>query len=169
MSILVVPGAIGISLLFAASSCLTGYAVYRYLRSRQSLAWPATTGTIVECNLVQNVDKGSMTHKVDVLYEYSISGVAYRSRRIGFGYGPGGPREEHESLYGKLRGASLVQVFYNPSDPRDSVLAPGVDQSAPILTLFGLTLLVFSTGCAAIIFLFFSQDTALLRELVIMR
>jgi len=94
------------------------------LRGRQTLFWPETNGVLLRAQAHSywghSRAYGSL-HGEDyqVRYAYTLSGRRFQSTRLSFrsvGY------EEFRRLG---RPGDSVRVYYDPSDPADSVLFPG--------------------------------------------
>jgi hypothetical protein len=70
------------------------------------------------------------THKAKVEYEYSVFGVSHSADRIAFGYSGSSfgwwVAEQHLEPYHP--GAQVV-VYYDPNNPAESVLEPGMSKA----------------------------------------
>src|SRR5271165_4714667 len=110
---------------------LIGYLLIRYAlkvteKARQSLQWPSTDGEIAHSATLYETSRstsGGVTgaYKADVSYRYQVSGKDYSSSTITL--------LDVTSTAGRAQGIvdrypdkSKVQVFYNPTDPSESIL-----------------------------------------------
>ena len=119
-----------------------------YNKQRQSLSWPSTTGTVESARIaVTQCDKSSSRSPV-ILYMYTVAGVEYRSDRVRFAAGScGGDARETVDLY---HAGATIRVFYDPQDPSEAVLEPGVSGGlAYVLAPIGLLVCLASIAVMA--------------------
>ena len=115
---------IGIVILFWICSLL--------LESRSALKWPQTEGRVLSSTLFINhlprfmdLNADPMRwYGADVEYEYSVNGSTYYSKRLSFD--TWGTRSAKAALkvMNMYRHHPKVTVYYDPSDPLQSVLEP---------------------------------------------
>ena len=128
--------------------------------------WPTTRGTIESAKLEENHGGEDTTYRVRVEYSYVVDGVAYRGKRLAFGYGGSSVRESHEDLLRKLQNAKTVVVRYDPGDFGNSSLSYGVHNSIVVRILFGILWLGAVIGFLIVIGIQNRRDRALLAHLV---
>ncbi|HNP62667.1 MAG TPA: DUF3592 domain-containing protein [Woeseiaceae bacterium] len=97
--------------------------------SRASLEWPSVTGLVTHSNLdTRRTKVGSQRHKtrhrVEVSYEYVVDGHRYVNDVVRFNQS-NLSRKEKEHLVSTHPVGRQVEVFYDPSDPEESVLVRG--------------------------------------------
>jgi hypothetical protein len=97
--------------------------------SRQSLEWPSVSGRVTRSNLDSyRVKVGSERHKtryrVEVRYEYVVDNHRYQNDVVRFNQNNLTRKEKAEIVSTHPVGRH-VEVFYNPDDPDESVLARG--------------------------------------------
>jgi hypothetical protein len=105
-----------------------------------SKQWPKISGTIKEFP--------SHTGRFSMLYEYTVNKNTYKSRKISYTNSrvPKNLRpSEFEKKYALHR---IVDVFYNPNNPKQSVLEPG-RKDGLLLAIIILSIL-FVFGCLAV-------------------
>jgi len=146
-------------LVLATRSCLS---------SMRARSWQATEGTLLECDLARGSVRHGITFRVDVSYQYSVGGTLFTGERIAFGYCASNSLGQHQELYEKLRGASVVRVLYEPDNPGESVLASGVNNSLLLGLVFSLTCVLFSAGMLAMFIMGPQQKTAFHRRVVVL-
>ena len=154
-----------ISIFYAFGFGLLGYSLLSMKRSTEAAAWPSTVGTIVWCDLKTDVDSDGDTHQVKVSYQYSVSGRELTNGRLAFGYTASSGREAHEEILDKLKGASTVDVRYDPSDPQNSVLSYGVHRSIQFMLGFAVAWLLFVIGFTVLWWVSSCSDHVLLQNL----
>ena len=97
--------------------------------SRASIDWPSVQGLVTHSALLLRNNKIGTGRKtdyvVDVAYEYVVGDKVYRNDIVRFDQGqmPGSRKERLVSAYPVGR---RVEVFYDPDDPDQSVLLPGL-------------------------------------------
>ena len=132
----------------------------------RALSWPATTGTMLECNLKQGSSGGGpdggggQTWTVQMLYSYEVAGKQYENERVAFGYGSDGNLSYHRTIYEKLRNASSVMVRYDPNHPAVATLVGGVESHLLTQLVFALTFLSMIT----VFFVLFKRASAGIRS-----
>jgi hypothetical protein len=130
-------------LVLLALAALIGFFVLclpRYFREMGSASWPATQGVIVETNLVHAYGmKGMDGYLPGLQYRYTVGGQAYLGTRIDFHtqdhmYTPG----YAESWLLKYPPGRTVTVYYDPKDPRITILEPGIKSEQRWIFYLGL-------------------------------
>ncbi len=94
----------------------------RGLDQRSTSSWIKTQGEILEINL--QFDEDSVRDS-PVTYKYEIDGSVYRSNTVVFVDAQNLEYDEWLGLSDGLAENGEVDVFYNPSDPSQSVLRTG--------------------------------------------
>lgn len=104
-----------------------------YKKTKSTENWSTTTGIVRSSGVRQYNDEGTIKYAPEVEYQYSVEGEQYTSSVIRseiFVYF----NDENEARQ-FLRGYSpedKVRVYYNPDNPKESVLHA---QAAPVLHL----------------------------------
>lgn len=120
----------------------------------RSKRWPTTKGKIISAEIRQeneerNDERGYYT--AHVKYKYTVDGVEYVSNRIcsrtPLPFDMYGESYENASLY---RAGKTVLVYYNPEDPEQSVLKPGIRPKHIIAVLMGFVGVVLVGSLLAI-------------------
>ena len=96
--------------------------LYR-LKSRtikQSLRWPATTGVIMHSYYFHSKSSRQSPSGPDIRYYFIVNGRKYESSRVSF-------IDEHPAheLLSRFKANDKVPVYYDPDNPKRSVLIPG--------------------------------------------
>jgi len=107
------------------------------VRQFRSRGFASTTGKIVQ----SVVSKGPMTHRgVAIQYNFTVNGADYTGHR--YRYDDRNITFEYAAATNAFPVWSERTVYYNPADPGDSLLNPGLDGSDLLLLLFALPLSV---------------------------
>jgi hypothetical protein len=110
---------------------LGGLGYFLYKRNQQSMAyrqstqtWQSTTGTVVMSSVQRKHTGKSYSHYPVVVYMYQVNGQQYQSQRIKAGEQFLNVRlsGQAEATVQKYPIGSMVTVYYNPSNPAESVL-----------------------------------------------
>jgi hypothetical protein len=110
---------------------LGGLGYFLYKRNQQSMAyrqsaqaWQSTTGTIMMSSVQSSYSGGSHSTYPVVVYQYEVHGQRYQSQRIKAGEQFLNVRisGQAEAAVQKYPIGSTVTVYYNPSNPAESVL-----------------------------------------------
>jgi len=122
------------------------------LRGRASTDWPAVEGTITSSAVRRQQGGGrhsSSTYHAQVVYEYTVDGVAYNGDRVGYGdYGSSSPSHAR-GIVNRYPKGKAVTVHYMPGDPEECVLEPGLHGQGWLLP--GIGLAFFAAGTMAAI------------------
>ncbi len=117
-------------------------------KARASTSWSRTMGTVNDSDVEEHeVSSGSSSNKrnrrdyqytVQVFYSYEVDGVEYSSQRISFETPTYSSEARAERMARSYREGSQVAVRYDPRDPSEAVLRPGVIRSQYLFPVVGL-------------------------------
>jgi len=138
---------LGISLILFGETIAIGFVLFfTWSISRESILWAiqnhenlsTTTGKITESMTKWS---GSPAHNAyglhfQIRYEYKVNNVLYKSDRVNYGYKGSSDESLAEKYVKKYPVGKSVIVYYDPLDPKKSVLEPNV-----ILYMISVTLL----------------------------
>ena len=120
-----------------------------------SKTFSCTTGRITHSEVARHQRiKRADDYDVKIQYHYQVSGQPLEGgcfcyvRRTSLAWA--------NNVVAAHPPGSIAQVFYNPKDPRDSVLSPGLDQS----DAYGALTLVFVNIVGFIVFWWFNGSSA---------
>ena len=104
------------------------------MQGSNSVNWPQVEGRIVASSIDerQRVRQGRTLrrYKPIVAYEYEVNGQYHKSNRIAHGVTKRSEsRQEVETLLADYPMGAEVPIYYSPSNPRSSVLKPGLPNS----------------------------------------
>jgi hypothetical protein len=105
------------------------------VRQARSVDFATTTGKMVQ----SEVGRGAMSHRgVEMGYNYTVNGINYTGHH--YRYDDRNAAWEYSSAVDAFPRWSSRRVYYNPNDPSDSVLDPGLDGCDLLLLLFATPL-----------------------------
>ncbi|MDB4584534.1 DUF3592 domain-containing protein [Draconibacterium sp.] len=132
---------------FVLVGVLTGaFFCYRIFQGSTSTRWPFVIGELESTDLKEVIYKGSdagggpdeaSAWVVNFNYSYTVADRKYHGSRVTYSDGINKTTRALRKLQDKYQGKSQMQVFYNPQNPRQSALVPG-------LSLFNFTPLITS-------------------------
>ena len=120
---------------------------YRIVQATTSTGWPSVTGELESSELKEVVYRGrevggrpdeASAWVVNFNYSYQIADKKYHGSRVTYSDGVNKTVRALRKLQNRYQGQSQIQVYYNPKNPSQSVLVPG-------LSIFNLTPLITST------------------------
>lgn len=108
-----------------------------YQEAEQAIDWPTVEGTILESAIESETSsrqfrdsQGSTTNKTTteyiprIRYQYRVEGQQYENN-IFQKIGNPGPRSAAQQIVKRYPKGSPTTVYYDPTDPQNSVLVPG--------------------------------------------
>ena len=117
-----------------------------FYSGQRSASWPQTTGTVSKAEVEPyKSSRGFDRSQAVVAYSYEVDGEKYRSDTIFFGQGPV-DEAAARALVEKYKGPE-VAVYYQPGQPENATLQPGVAWSEVSLWgVVGVLLCVVASG-----------------------
>ncbi len=111
-------------------------AVKIYRKAVQSEKWVRTTATVTELEVQSDYTKRrGTTYKIHCRYVYEVNGAEYVGSTIKispFRNKVDYPSERVDWISERYPVGSKCDVWYNPADPSDAVLEPGIASWAPL-------------------------------------
>lgn len=129
-----------VTILLIVADCLLGRALVRQADTRDYISDP---GTIISTSMADAYEK---TRNPDpgMSYTYSVAGHKYLSHRDKFFWLPG---DRTDDTLNDLPAGCMIEVFYDPMNPRQAVLVRGLEKAdlvyATLLVLLNLATLAF--------------------------
>lgn len=121
--------------------------------------WEKVVATIVSKEFKQETDTDSnIMYHVDILFRYTYQSIVYENNKICFGYSPSNIYSFHFPIYDKVKNASEIEVWINPSNAGESIIVKEMAQSNNLISNFGLAFMVLAV-CMYIMFILMSIPT----------
>jgi hypothetical protein len=116
----------------------------KFFREIHSARWPATAGIITQSSMRKAYDdKGFSGYIPEVQYRYAVGALKYLGTRIDF------HTQDHlntvghaQSLLSQFPTGKVVFVYYDPKDPQNAVLQPGIQSEQTWILYLGLGYIV---------------------------
>jgi hypothetical protein len=103
-----------------------GFVVVPAVRQVMALRFPSTEGVILSGEVTHHDDSDGTTYGVAIHYSYSVGNCAYEGHRYRYDKSTSSDSAWANAAVAERPPGTKVRVYYNPSDPDDSVLAPGL-------------------------------------------
>jgi hypothetical protein len=114
----------GAALVFTV--CLEVYFVGVLIDQYQAQSFPKAEGQVLSVRINSHRgSKGGVSYHPTLLYRYEINGQSYEGGRYRYDNFPDDYYSVNEIVTNHPAG-SAIEVYYNPDNPADSVLSPGV-------------------------------------------
>lgn len=122
------------SLVTLGSDSSMGYGYYKQFESRH---FPCVTGTITHSIAERHSSKGGVSYIAVINYQYKVNGQIFLGDRLEFDEGGLGGAGNDQTIVQSHPVGSTAQIYYNPKDPNESLLYPGIINRdfAPLLFL----------------------------------
>lgn len=111
--------------------------VSRMLQQKAAEQYPTVTGVISHSEMTQKRgSKGKTSYGIDLRYSYEVAGKKYESNRYRYDEDNSSDSRHARQVVGELSAGTKVPVYYNPNDPSDAVLSPGIGGNSLFMLLF---------------------------------
>lgn len=120
---------------------------YLYKKAKNSKKWNTVKGLIMRINLDELLmgQDSTVTYKVKIQYSYKVGEKTYYSKRIFYGdFLRHSSLGNIERMMNKYKKENIIDVFYNPQKPNESVLELGINFD--LVTILITSLLLFMIG-----------------------
>jgi hypothetical protein len=120
--------------------------LYIQKRSDKSLSFEKTDARIISSEVIMGTDSdGNIDYFPSVSYEYMAGGKQYTSTSISMFEEGDRTKQWAESVAGRYPVGKEVTAYYDPVNPQEAVLQPGID--AGIVTfMYAVSLIVIAAG-----------------------
>jgi hypothetical protein len=113
---------------------LMAHGIFKQFESRRYLV---AEGKVTHSEVKSHhSSKGGTTYEAVINYRFEAGGQTFTGTRLRYGAGSSSNSTSARNLVDTHPEGAMVQVFYNPDNPQDSLLLPGIIGSDFILVLF---------------------------------
>ncbi len=106
--------------------------------ARASASWPTVDGRVTRSEVTESTDAdGGDSYSPEVTYEYQVNNRSYENSTIKFGENSYSSRRRAEEIAATYPVGQRVNVSYDPNEPGQSVLEPGVTGGSYIVLGIG--------------------------------
>jgi hypothetical protein len=118
-------------------SVFDGFLIYGGVRQARAESFPTVEGRITRSEITTHRDsEGGTTFGADIAFTYRVDGTAYTSDRYRYGEMSSSDSSVASGVVRAHPVGANVRVFYNPRDPADAILMPGIAGQDVMLGLF---------------------------------
>ncbi len=107
----------------------------------KSKKWPCADGIIIRSEIKDVLSVDTMIYKYFIEYEFYVNDEKFTGDKISFE--PDGIKTKE--FLKKYTTTTQVKVYYNPGNPKQAVLLPGLFRSLNILLFFFILIIAFLT------------------------
>ena len=146
-------------LIFLIALPVGPFGLFELRRSLKAKRWPVTTGTVLTSKVVPRMrnPKTGRRYKTTlyvpvVVYSYEVDGEELKNDIVHFGAFNTNIPSVAESTASRYLEGDEVKVFYNPKNPKDSLLDPAkITITTKIFSVLGIYAITCLIGFAALV------------------
>ena len=132
--------------IFMALLCTIGlgllvFGAAQVKKGRASVAWPTTEGEIMAAEMTGNRGD-STTYGAKIIYAYELGKTGFSGDKVSLGDYSSSNSEHAREILRRYPIGKKVLVYYNPEDPSEAILEPGIRGITWILLGVGAVLFV---------------------------
>lgn len=120
----------------AIVSVFDGFLGYGFINQLRAQNFPQVTGYITHSAITTDHSGHSTTYGADIRYHYEVNGQSFEGNRYRYAEGSDSDSAPAGKAVARFSEGSEVSVFYNPQNPADAVLSPGLDSQNFMMLLF---------------------------------
>ncbi|USO00160.1 MAG: DUF3592 domain-containing protein [Phycisphaeraceae bacterium] len=139
--------------LAAGVGCLGGFALFwssivcvfivfmvgSAMKQVHAESYPTVEGQVTAARIDESSDgEGGTTYQPAITYTYRVAGTPFENDRVRYGQVGSSDRRDSKKVLDRFPVGATVDVYFNPDNPADSVLTPGV-QGVDLFSLLFLT------------------------------
>ena len=114
--------AVGLGLIFSGVSNM--------MTAKSSESWPSVQGVVLKSKVSVDNSGDGTTYGADVIYRYKVSGESYKGDKVTISEVSTSSRNRARKIVKRYRKGKKVTVYYDPGEPKTSVLERGLSGSS---------------------------------------
>lgn len=111
------------------------WAAGRFVNQLRTSGFEPATGRVIDADVQSTRHKNSYTHRLELAYRYEVLGTAYEGQLWNYTEIESSDKWAQRIAQTYPPGTSLT-VHYNPADPSEAVIEPGLTGVEPFVLLF---------------------------------
>ncbi|MDP2653307.1 MAG: DUF3592 domain-containing protein [Candidatus Omnitrophota bacterium] len=116
-------------------------------KSKLSMTWPTVEGVVSSSDMGRHRDSDrGTTYSADVTYRYVLEGTTYVSSKVRYGSLNTSNPADAQRVLNRYPVGTKVSVHFNPDDPYESVLEPGMHGGVWFFPVFGSVFALVGAG-----------------------
>jgi hypothetical protein len=129
-------GVIGFCFLTAMALVAFGFFAHTMYEGWASRPWPVADGMVLSSEVRTHTTENRTSYSPIIHYKYQVHGKWYTGSRLAFGFSNRSREASSDIVEGYAAGTS-IPVHYDPNQPENSVLQPGVHSINWLAFVFG--------------------------------
>jgi hypothetical protein len=127
--------------------------------ARASASWPTAEGVISSSEVSHSTDaEGGDSYSPEVDYQYTVDGLPFSDSTIKFGENSYDRRRTAEEIAATYPVGRPVTVYYDPEEPDNAVLEPGVSGGSYIVLGIGVIFILVALVVAPLTLIFGNRN-----------
>lgn len=119
----------------------------------QSAHWVRVDGTVTDSRIeTHHGSKGGVSYSAVVTYKYVVDGRFFSNNRMRYGISSSGSYARAQETVNAHPSGSALSVYYNPANPAEALLFPGIRGEDLLVLLFLMPFNSFSLGAWVMIY-----------------
>ena len=137
----------------------------QYLRAKKSAQWPSVPGVITASWMSSGICKGVPCYHGEIAYGYRVGGSDYHGTRLDLGRSHWAAQDSWQRILDQYPRDKAVSVYYEPGNPADSVLEPGLIGEMDVLYKMDLGMIWLFGFCFIAALLWYHDPPPSISEL----
>ena len=105
-----------------------------------SQSWPTADAIVSKSGFHLDVPHSTAPPSIEMEYQFQVGETLYSSTRVGFG------PVKTSSNFARPKVGEKIQIRYEPGNPKQSVVVPGIPKATKMLAAIGMILTVLGFG-----------------------
>ncbi len=115
----------------AGGIVICAWGIWTIVKAKKSADWPSVKGTLISSSIRSNIKTASSdSYEAKILYSYTVNGKTYTGKRVCYGDFGIRTRSRAEKIIAHYPEGKNVRVFYDPDDPKEGILEPGITRES---------------------------------------
>ncbi len=123
----------------AVGICICIWGIDTIIKAKKSKNWPNTKGVIISSSVTSKAKntppldftpKKANAYEAKLLYEYTVKGKTYQSRRLCFGDFGMRTSSRAKKIVSKYPEGKEILIYYDPDNHKSAVLEPGITRES---------------------------------------
>jgi hypothetical protein len=154
--------------LLCSLAILFGFSVAslpQYLRIKKSAEWPSVPGVITASWMRSGICKGMPCYHGEIVYHYRVGNIEYSGTAFELGRTHWAAREAWQKDLDRYPIGKVVSVYYEPRNPPNAVLEPGLFGETEIVYKMDVGMIWFFGLCFVAALLWYHDPEVSVAEL----
>ncbi len=114
------------------------FGVYDYKNAQASKDWPFVEGKIVSSAVYKSYSNKKYMYEAKISFTYYLNNTPHTGNKVSFNDYKASYSSRAEDVVSRYPQGSVVRVYYNPQNPNESVLEPGLGFGSFFIVIVGV-------------------------------